>query len=258
MEILALDHYPFGIAAIVIFIILTFMCQNLFIRFFGTARIRESHEVGGYYLSIAGTFYAVLLGLVVVDAMSNFKDAEKTLEDEAAAVMNIHTMSERFPLKMLQIKELTRVYANLVLTEDLPLMAKGQFSIRARDAAINLIEALKDIEPTTENQKALYPSLLTQAQALWDCRRDRTRVASYGIPTPEWVVLLVGALVTIAFTFFFVIESRAIHFAMTGMIALLIAMSLYLVLLFGAPFSGDLRVSDKAFLVAVAYFKDRF
>ena len=254
---LALNHYPVGIAAIVFSILVALLVQHAVKKYVGVERIRKGHEVCGYYLAIAGTFYAVLLGLVVVDAMSNFKDAENSLESEAAALMNIHTMAERFPEQSPRIRELTRSYADRVLDEELPLMAKGQVSMNTRQTAVRLIEVLKDIEPRTENQKALYGSLLNSTSALWDARRDRTRISNYGIPTPEWVVLIVGAVITVLFTFFFVIESARLHFFMTGLIVLLINMSLYLVLLFGAPFAGDLRVSDRAFQVARDYFKEQ-
>jgi hypothetical protein len=37
---------------------------------------------------------------------------------------------------------------------------------------------------------------------------------------------------------------------MTGMMTLLVSMSLYLILLFGDPFSGDMRVSNSSLLLA--------
>lgn len=74
---LALDHYPVGVVVILLAIFLSIVCQAFFTNVLGAQRLRESHEVGKYFLSIAGTLYAVLLGLVVVDAMSKFKEAEK-------------------------------------------------------------------------------------------------------------------------------------------------------------------------------------
>ena len=43
-------------------------------------KLRASHEVGGYLLSVVGTLYAVLLGLVVVDAMQKFHVARDVTE----------------------------------------------------------------------------------------------------------------------------------------------------------------------------------
>jgi hypothetical protein len=71
-----------------------------------------------------------------------------------------------------------------------------------------------------------------------------------GIPVAEWVILILGAIITLIFTLFFTIDSQGIHLLMTGMIALLIFVSLYLVLMFGAPFSGDMRVSNHGLVIA--------
>jgi len=63
------------------------------------------------------------------------------------------------------------------------------------------------------------------------------------------VILIIGAAITISFTFFFTIETQGIDIVMRAMATVLIAMSLYLVLLFGSPFGGDLKVSDEPFSI---------
>lgn len=73
------------------------------------------------------------------------------------------------------------------------------------------------------------------------------------MPPAEWAILLLGSVITIVFTFFFTIESSAIYLLMSGMIALLLSMSMYLVLIFGAPFSGDMKVSN----AGLALIRDR-
>ncbi len=40
---------------------------------------------------------------------------------------------------------------------------------------------------------------------------------NFGIPTAEWVILLIGAAITISFTFFFTIETQGIDILMRGM-----------------------------------------
>jgi len=83
---------------------------------------------------------------------------------------------------------------------------------------------------------------MQQALELRDERRARTSMALYRLPVIEWIVLCTGAVITIVFTYFFRLESHRIQLAMTGMVALLIALNLYLIVLFAAPYSGDLRV----------------
>src|SRR5437764_685782 len=87
---------------------------------------------------------------------------------------------------------------------------------------------------------------------LWNNRRTRTVTAAQGVPALEWVVLIIGGAVTISFTYFFKLEHLKIQMVMTAMVAMIIALSLYLVLMFGYPYSGELKVDNAGFRVTHA------
>jgi hypothetical protein len=244
----SLDRYPVGVAAIALSVGAVLVFQAIVRKSIGPETLKKSHEVGGYYLSLVGTFYAVLLGLVVLDAMGKFQSAEKTVQNEAKALLSIHSLSEQFPGEQAAVKDLVKSYAREVADKEWALMEKGQVSAKAQHTLLLLARHVKSLDPKTPNQQSVHPALLSEIISLWENRLDRTRVSNFGVPTAEWVVLLVGAAITIAFTFFFTTESHGIHLVMRGMVTLLIAMSLYLVLLFGSPFSGDLKVSQRPFL----------
>ncbi len=244
---LALDHYPVGIATIAILVTAVLFCQTIIRNFIGHEVLKKGHEVGGYYLSLVGTIYGILLGLVVFDAISKFQAAERTVNTEAKSLLALYSLSEQFPKEQIYIKGLVRDYVKDVVYDEWPLMEKGEVSEKAHHELLELLHVIKSIEPKTQNQQSIYSSLLSETNSLWESRLDRNKVSNFGVPTAEWVVLLIGAGIVIVFTFFFTIESHGIHLAMRGMVTLLIAMSLYLVLLFGAPFSGDLKVSNKPF-----------
>ncbi len=54
-----------------------------------------------------------------------------------------------------------------------------------------------------------------------------------------------------ALTYFLVLDDLRIQVALTAMVAVLIALNIFLILMFGYPFSGDLRVSPDSFHVAL-------
>jgi len=70
-------------------------------------------------------------------------------------------------------------------------------------------------------------------------------------------VLLTGAVITIIFTYFFTTSLFKTQLFMTGLITLIISINLYLVLVFGEPFGGDLKVSDDSYVTARQYMNDR-
>lgn len=242
-----LDHYPLGVAVIVLSVVAVLFLQSVIERFLGEETLRKAHEVGGYYMSLVGTFYAVLLGLVVFDAMSKFEDADRTVQSEARAALAVFSLSAQFPEHEPAIRTLVHDYVRDVIDKEWTLMGEGKVSKTANEDLVNLLSVVESIAPKTQNQQAVYGVLLAETVSLWNSRLNRNKVSNYGVPAAEWVVLLIGASLTIAYTFFFTTESHGIHLVMRGMVTLLIAMSLYLVLLFGAPFSGDLNVSDAPF-----------
>lgn len=253
---LPLDQYVYGIPAILLSVLGAICCQLLVKRILGAETIRQCHEVGGYYLSIIGAFYAVLLGLVVFDSLGKFQEAEKTVELEGKAALAVSVLATQFPKHDAAVQAILRRYLDQVIDTEWEMMARGRADMEARYTLVDLVRQVLTIEPETENQKALLPTLTSEAIMLWEKRRDRAKLTNYGLPAVEWAVLLAGAVITIIFTFFFTIDSGLIHLAMTSMVTLLISMSLYLALLFGAPFSGDLRVSKEGLTLTRQIIKD--
>lgn len=255
-----LDYYRIGVPAIIIATILILYSQILIKRYVGKETIKKCHEVGGYYLAMVGTFYAVLLGLIVIDAMTRFQQAEKTVALETSSLIKIYTYAERFPEQKDKLEKLIEEYIQEITEVEFPLMEKGEISTKARDLAFSMLQIVQVIEPVTENQKAIYPNILTLISDFLDSRRDRTRSNNFGEPVAEWVILIIGAIITITYTFFFTMESDGIHLLMRGMATLMILMSLYLILLFGSPFSGDLKVSPEPFRTMTrvgSYYKEK-
>jgi hypothetical protein len=66
--------------------------------------------------------------------------------------------------------------------------------------------------------------------------------------------LLVGGALTIGFTFFFGLESFASQAAMMSTLAVLIALSLFVILVLDLPFSGDLAIKPDALESEIAEF----
>jgi hypothetical protein len=179
------------------------------------------------------------------------------VEAEANSLADVFLLAERLPEeKARRVRSLCDAYVADVIGAEWLAMARGGISLAARGHAIKLMKEVTDFEPVTKNQKALYPLLLQEAFQLWDSRRARTNIALYGVPAIEWFVLVLGGVVTVVFTYFFSLDSTRAQVAMT-MVSLLISLNVYLVVLFGAPFSGDLQMRPEAFEVDQMIFRNQ-
>lgn len=252
------DSYIVGTILILGISLLSVLGLLVVRKYFDLEKLKSCHEVGGYLLSVVGTMYAVLLGLIVVDAMTKFQTARDVVEQEANSLADVFLLANSFPEeKCHKVRVICNDYVKEILTDEWPAMAQGKISTSARKAIVELMKEVMSFEPVTENQKAIYPIAVQEACQVWDFRRARTNMAQHGIPVVEWVVLIIGAIVTIVFTYFFGLSDARAQMAMTAMVSLLISLNMYLVILFGAPYSGDLQVNPDAFRVDKLIFDNQ-
>lgn len=255
---ISIDQYPVGATIICLIGAIAVAGLWLWRRRLHFQTIRSYHEVAGYLLSVVGTMYAVLLGLVVVDAISKFQHAVTVTEQEANALADIFLLANKMPsAKRDSVQQLCLQYADAVVDHEWTTMRNSMIYLPARKAAVKLMKEINDFEPQSEGEKAVYPLTVQAGCTLWDNRRARTNFVSVGIPIVEWVVLILGGIITVAFTYFFAMESLRTQMIMTGMLTTLVSLNLYLIVLFGYPFSGDLHVTDEAFKVDQLIFKDQ-
>lgn len=221
--------------------------------------LRAAHDATGNMLAVVGTLYAVLLGLIVVDAMVRFERAMDEVQQESNSLADIFLLADRFPEpQRSRIQNLCRTYAQQVVDVEWPMMARGKMSVEARRTGLALAKALDDFEPVTEAQKIVFPLVLEQSRQLWDLRRDRSNAVQFGIPAVEWVALIVGAGVVVFFVGLFSVDHAGLQLLLTGLSALVIGLNLYLVSLFGYPFAGDLTVSKRPFALDIGIFEGAF
>jgi hypothetical protein len=220
---------------------------------YNIGELAKAHSVSGQYLSIVGTLYAVLLGLIVVDAMSRFQQAITIVEGEGNALSELIYYAGRMPVgPRAKVHELIISYARLVSEQEWPMMSQGEQLPEAERSAMDLMRVIRDWEPASESEKATYAAALPAASDFWNARRLRIIAAQRGIPALEWCAVILGGIVTVGLTYLFVFDDLRIQVTLTAMVALLIALNVFLILMFGYPFSGDVSVSPESFRVVLS------
>ncbi|MFM7205673.1 MAG: hypothetical protein ACKO4T_03240 [Planctomycetaceae bacterium] len=232
-------------------IVITLIMQ----RIFSTAELRDGHHFTTALLAIVGTLYAVLLGLIVVDAMARFERAMDGAQMESNCLADIFLLGNRLPEPYrARVRDLCRTYARQVVDEEWPMMAQGRMNPAVRQTALALATSLDGFEPASESEKVVYPAILEQIRQFWDRRRERAGTCEIGIPPVQWVSLVAGAVVTMVLGGMFHVGSERLRLVVTVLASLVIGLNLYLVNLFGYPFAGDLTVSSHPFEVDIAIF----
>ena len=78
-------------------------------------------------------------------------------------------------------------------------------------------------------------------------RGRRLQSVQAGLATPLWTIVLAGAFLSIAMTWFFDMKSQSMHFWMTVMLSALLGLLIYLLAALDSPFRGEISVGPEAF-----------
>ena len=223
----------------------------------GVKRLASLHEVSGDMLSVVGTLYAVLLGFVVVDAMTHMQEMRITVEQEANAVANVYLVSDGLPENIsLKMQKHCIKYVDVVTDVEWKSMKQGKAIDEAHVLTWKMWREAVNLQCDTEGEGAVKDRLLEELSSLSDNRRTRLVMAAHGVAPTMWVFLIIGGVLTVVFTYFFGLESLNAQSIMTGLVAVTLSLNLFLVYLFGYPFRGDVAVYPDAFTLDKKIFAE--
>jgi hypothetical protein len=211
--------------------------------------LREEHnDVAGFIYAVLGVAYAVLLAVVVIAVWQNYETAKTNVDTEANELAGVYFLASQLPEpQRTHVQDLARRYARVVVEEEWSMMEQGQTSPRADSLLRQLRSKLLEFDPSTEREQVLYEGGLTQLHDALDARRSRLLEVREGIPNLLWVVLVVGGVITVSFTYLFGLKSNLAHALMVAALTLLICGILFTIGEFDYPFSGVVEIRPDAF-----------
>jgi hypothetical protein len=248
-----LSSLPLWLSAFLVVIVpvVATMCGTLFARRrVGLERLVTNNEVAGFKFAVVGVTYAVLLGFVVIVVWEKFRDAEAAVAQEASAVVTIHRLAGQGGPAAGAVNERLAGYVQAVIADDWPAMARGRVSQRAGRALDGLYAAVLAVNPTTPRESVIMGELLADLRVVTHARRTRLLLATGVVPGVLWAVLFAGAVVTLSFAFFFGSASIRAQILMSGLLAAMIFLPLYVAVEINHPFTGPVSVGPEALRIA--------
>ena len=211
-------------------------------------RREGQNDVAGFIYAVLGVAYAVLLAFVAIVVWQDYQTAQTDVESEAHELAGVYFLASQLPEpQRTRIQDLARTYARVVVEQEWPMMEQGQTSPRADSLLRQLRSKLLEFDPSTEREQVLYEGGLTQLHDALDARRSRLLEVREGIPNLLWVVLVVGGVITVSFTYLFGLKSNLAHALMVAALTLLICGILFTIGEFDYPFSVVVEIRPDAF-----------
>jgi len=230
-------------------------------RYVALERLTTNNEIAGFKFATVGVLYAVLLAFAIILVWQKFSDAETTVAQEAGAAETIYRLSSSLSdaERKDQLRGALTGYLAVAVADDWPAMDRGAMggSRSVRQALDELYASLLKAPLPQGGDAAVLSEILHQLDLITKARRVRLVAAEGSVPGVIWAVLFGGAVLTVAFTFFFGTRSLPAQTVMTALLSLLIFSELLTIVMIDRPFSGAVRVEPRALADVLTDFKPR-
>ena len=209
----------------------------------------HSHnEVVGFYLGAVCLFYGITLGLLAVGTWQTYTEVETRVGEEAATVGGLYRDVSTLPdPARTELQTDLRRYTREVIDVAWPLQRQGVVPVSEGGVLSAFQKHLSTFEPTTESQKALYAQALREFSQLTELRGRRLQSVNAGLPAWLWIIVLAGAFLNIAISWFFYMKSWSMHVWMTIMLCSLLGLLIFLLGTLDNPFRGEISISSQPF-----------
>ena len=221
--------------------------------------LKENHEVAAIIFNAFGVLYAVVVAFVVFVTWNGYDEATKNLQLEASQVLDIFHSARAFPDPASKIIQDGLIdYTNSVHNDELRRMAGGDIGIYSTGSLRNLIAVFDGMNDKSLPNRELYMESLRRLNNLAEYRRLRIFAGNDTVPPMVWLILLVGGLITVSYTYFFGVRNIRGQYIMTSALTIMISLILFLVYVLDHPFTGTGRVSAKPFSEAMELMQKEY
>ncbi len=206
--------------------------------------LKENHEVAAIIFNAFGLLYGVVVAFVVFVTWSGYDDATKNLQMEANEVDDIFHSAKAFPAPASKIVQQGLMdYTASVYNDELKRMSQGEVSLHSSRAMATLITVFYQMDDKSIPNRELYAESLRCLNKLAEYRRLRVFAGNNTIPSVIWVVLLIGGLITVSYTYFLGVKNIRAQYLMTAALTVTITLILVLIYILDHPFTGTSKVS---------------
>src|SRR5438552_12637272 len=134
-------------------------------------------------------------------------------------------------------------YTASVYNDELKRMSQGEISLHSNRAMARLLTVLYHIDEKSIPNRELYAESLTRLNNLAQYRRLRIFAGNDTVPPVVWLVILVGGVITVSYTYFFGMKNIKAQYMITATLTVTITLILFLIYVLDHPFTGTSKVS---------------
>ncbi len=253
---MSITYYMLQIPSFALFIMLISVggilsggATYLFRKYIPIKVLRSHNEVTGFFFLAMASFYALLLGFVVLAVFGQLSDTQANTTKEGSSAMGLYRDIKFYP-DTTDSKQLLAVYLQFVynvIDDEFPKMELMQQSRLTPESLNAVFHKMERLHPQNPFQIELVAVMFNHLNELTTYRGLRIAAIEAELPPPMWLPIILGAILTIICAMFLDIEYTQLHVALNALLGVFIAMFLFMIIILDHPFTGSLGIKPKAY-----------
>ena len=205
------------------------------------------NDVTGWQLGILGTTYGVILGFMLYTVWNDFRIAEVNVNMEATSLLTVSRIARGLPSPVREMfHEMGMKYADAAINQEWPAMQVQQDSHASQAVLGDMWKVLMAVR--AEGLEINSVDHLTSALSdLTERRNLREQEFQIRLPAILWLLLVVGAGVTVGSSCLLGNDNKWLHYCQVLALTFVVAVTLAAIADLARPFEGAVAVTPVAF-----------
>lgn len=200
----------------------------------------------------------VVLGFVLVLAMTTVSDLDSAVSKEATAIKSLERLLVLDgSTGAMRTRDLLVAYGGSLVKDEWPVLKEGRGSLPTSDALQKLFLSLDELSPTSAKDAVLYSKILEQADKVAELRNSRILNVQSNLPGIFYTVSLVSMLGVIVIAALRLIEATPIRSLALVVQLIMLTLMLSAIVIMDLPYLGDTVSSPDAIETALRSIQSR-
>lgn len=200
----------------------------------------------------------VVLGFVLVLAMTTVSDLENSVSQEATAIKTLERLlvMDTSP-KALETREHLIKYTESVLTDEWPGLSAGKINQQTSDDLKQIFLSLDTFDPKTPKDTVLYEKILDAANKTAELRNSRNFNVQSNLPVTFYIVSFVSLLGVIIICALRLVEATPMRSMALVVQIIMLTLMFSAIVIIDLPYVGETVTSPDAIHSALNSMKSR-
>ena len=232
-----------------------FLTRRYVIRPLGFSR--ETNEVVNAFSLGITALYSVTVGLIAVASWQNYSAVSGLVSKEASTIGVLYRDVVGYPEPIrTQLRHEMRDYTAFLVDRVWPAQQTGQLLDEPTAMLTAMHGWLLSYHPPDSGASIMHAEAMRKFDDLVDLRRQRVDRVDDGLPAVLWVVVGIGALVTLVVRLFIWVDNVWVHSLMLTLLSVFVGLLVYLIAALDRPFRGTVSVSSQAYRLIIERVMD--